>query len=58
MLALVWLFFCDIVDAITDIRFIFRGLPLMRLLKHWLWALRHYLLLACSLLIFSCQQAS
>ncbi|HSG93210.1 MAG TPA: ABC transporter substrate-binding protein, partial [Methylotenera sp.] len=30
----------------------------MRLLKCWLWALRHYLLLIGSLLIFSCQPAS
>lgn len=30
----------------------------MRLLKCWLWALRHYFLLTGSLLIFSCQPAS
>lgn len=58
MLALVWLFFCDIVDVNVDTRLIFRGLPVMRLLKRWLWALRHYLLLTGSLLIFSCQPAS
>ncbi|MEX0615648.1 MAG: ABC transporter substrate-binding protein, partial [Methylophaga sp.] len=58
MLALVWPFFCDIVDVIVDIRFVSCGLPLMRLLKCWLWALRCYLLLTGSLLIFSCQPAS
>lgn len=30
----------------------------MRLLKRWLWALRHYLLLTGSLLIFGCQPVS